>query len=85
MEHLERRIELEEEALAGAVKVIGDVQRTGGERPKHIIVRVLDDDEDRALQLVHLPVERVQREAVQRRAKHQRPRVAFGARRQMTA
>lgn len=85
VEHLEAGVELEQQALARAVEVVGHVQRARGQRTKHVIVRVLDHDQDRALQLVHFAVQRVQREPVQRRAEHQRPGVALRTRRQVSA
>lgn len=85
VEHLEVGVEFVQQRLAGAVKVVRHVQRAGRQRAKYIVVRIFDDDQDGALQFVHLPVQRVQREAVQGRAEHERPRVTLGAGRQVGA
>lgn len=85
VEHLEVGVEFVQQRLARAVKVVRHVQRAGRQRAKYIVVRIFDDDQDGALQFVHLPVQRVQRESVQGRAEHERPRVTLGAGRQVGA
>lgn len=85
VEHLEVGVEFVQQRLARAVKVVRHVQRAGRQRAKYIVVRIFDDYQDGALELVHLPVQRVQREAVQGRAEYERPRVTLGAGRQVGA
>lgn len=78
VEHLEVGIKLVQQRLARTVEVIRHVQRAGCEGTKHVVVRILYDYQDGAFQFVHLPVQRIQRETVQRSAEHQGPRVALG-------
>lgn len=85
VEHLEVGVEFVQQRLARAVEVVRHVQRAGRQGAKNVVVGVLDHDQDGAFELVHLPVQRVQREAVQGRAEHQRPRVALGAGGQVSA
>lgn len=85
VEHLEVGVEFVQQRLARAVKVVRHVQRAGRQGAKYIVVRIFDHYQDGTLELVHLPVQRVQREAVQGRAEHERPRVTLGAGRQVGA
>lgn len=44
MEHFEAGIEFVEQGLAGTVKVIGNMQRAGGQSTKYIVLCILDDN-----------------------------------------
>lgn len=78
VEHLEVGVELVQQRFARTVEVVRHVQRAGCEGTKHIVLRIFYDYQDWAFQFVHLSVQRVQRETVQRSAEHQGPRVALG-------